>query len=82
MDVETTGVYNTDRIVEIAILTLDCDGAVTDEFETLMQPMRDVGTTWIHGIEAGMLRRMGVTRDSAERSRAAVRLEKLSRPVQ
>jgi DNA polymerase-3 subunit epsilon len=56
MDVETTGVYSTDRIVEIAILTLDCEGSVTDEFETLVQPMRDVGATWIHGIEAGMVR--------------------------
>lgn len=56
IDVETTGVYNSDRIVEIAILTLDCDGRVLDEFETLVQPLRDVGPTWIHGIEASMVR--------------------------
>ncbi|MGB3484163.1 MAG: exonuclease domain-containing protein [Mycobacterium sp.] len=56
IDVETTGVYNTDRIVEIAVLTIDCDGRVHDEFETLVHPMRDVGPTWIHGVDAGMLR--------------------------
>lgn len=56
IDVETTGVYNSDRIVEIAVLTLDCDGRVHDEFETLVQPMRDVGPTWIHGVDAGMVR--------------------------
>ena len=55
IDVETTGVYNSDRVVEIAILTLDCDGRVHDEFETLVQPLRDVGPTWIHGIEASMV---------------------------
>lgn len=56
IDVETTGLYNTDRIVEIAILTLDCDGRVHDEFETLVQPLRDVGPTWMHGVDAGMVR--------------------------
>ncbi|WP_048470751.1 exonuclease domain-containing protein, partial [Mycolicibacterium chlorophenolicum] len=53
---ETTGLYNTDRVVEIAILTLDCDGRVHDEFETLVQPLRDVGPTWIHGVDASMVR--------------------------
>src|SRR5262245_64426838 len=56
IDVETTGIYNVDRIVEVAILTLDCEGNVCDEFETMVQPLRDVGATWIHGIDAGMLR--------------------------
>lgn len=56
VDVETTGVYNNDRIVEIAVLTMDCDGRVHDEFETLVQPMRDVGPTWIHGVDASMVR--------------------------
>jgi DNA polymerase III subunit epsilon len=56
IDVETTGLYTNDRIVEIAVLTLDCDGRVHDEFETLVQPMRDVGPTWIHGVDANMVR--------------------------
>jgi DNA polymerase-3 subunit epsilon len=56
IDVETTGLYNVDRIVEVAILTLDCEGNVCDEFETMVQPLRDVGATWIHGLDAGMLR--------------------------
>ncbi|KMO71627.1 3'-5' exonuclease [Mycolicibacterium chlorophenolicum] len=65
IDVETTGVYNTDRIVEIAILTMDCDGRIHDEFETLVQPRRDVGPTWIHGIEAIMVRTAHVFADVA-----------------
>ncbi|AQA04640.1 hypothetical protein BVC93_21935 [Mycobacterium sp. MS1601] len=56
VDLETTGLYPTDRVVEIAVLTLDCDGRVHDEFETLIQPMRDVGPTWIHGVDAAMVR--------------------------
>lgn len=56
IDVETTGLYTSDRIVEIAVLILDCDGRVHDEFETLVQPMRDVGPTWIHGVDANMVR--------------------------
>lgn len=55
IDVETTGVYNVDRIVEIAILTMDCDGRIHDEFETLVQPLRDVGPTWKHGVDAAMV---------------------------
>ena len=56
VDVETTGLYNTDRIVEVAVVTLNRDGDVEEEFETLINPLRDVGPTWIHGIDAGMLR--------------------------
>jgi DNA polymerase-3 subunit epsilon len=65
IDVETTGVYNSDRIVEIAILTMDCDGRVHDEFETLVQPLRDIGPTWIHGIEASTVQRAPTFADVA-----------------
>ncbi len=56
IDVETTGLYNADRIVEIAVVTLDSSGAVTDEFDTLVNPGRDVGPTWIHQVTASMVR--------------------------
>ena len=41
-----------DRIVEIAVLRLRHDGTVEDEFETLVNPRRDVGPTEIHHITA------------------------------
>lgn len=55
IDVETTGLYTKDRVVEIAIVTLDGDGVVTDEFDTLIDPARDVGPTWIHRISPSMV---------------------------
>ena len=53
IDVETTGLYHGghDRIVEVAILRLAPDGSVVDQFETLLNPERDMGPTWLHGIE-------------------------------
>jgi len=55
VDTETTGVYPSDRIVEIACVTVDLDGRIVDEFDTLVDPQRDVGPTWIHGVTATML---------------------------
>jgi DNA polymerase-3 subunit epsilon len=56
IDVETTGLYRTDRVVEIAIVTMDAaTGTVIDEFDTLVNPLRDPGPTWIHGVSASML---------------------------
>src|SRR3712207_1818935 len=53
VDVETTGLSpRTDRIVEIGIVLLDSRGEVESEFETLINPGRDVGPTGIHGISA------------------------------
>ena len=51
---ETTGfaAQHTDRIVEIAIVRLSPGGDTLDEFETLVNPQRDVGPTHIHGISA------------------------------
>ena len=72
VDVETTGLYNSDRIVEIAIVTVDPTGKVTDEFETLTQPLRDVGATWLHGIDAGMLRDAPTFADIAQHVAARV----------
>ncbi|CDQ46379.1 exonuclease domain-containing protein [Mycolicibacterium neoaurum] len=55
IDVETTGLYRADRVVEIAIVTMDATGSVIDEFDTLINPGRDPGPTWIHGVTASML---------------------------
>jgi DNA polymerase-3 subunit epsilon len=71
-DVETTGLYNVDRIVEVAILTLDCEGNICDQFETMIQPLRDVGATWIHGLEAGMLRDAPTFADVAQHVAARI----------
>jgi len=48
-------VYPSDRVVELALVTLDLAGEIIDEFDTLIDPQRDVGPTWIHGITASML---------------------------
>ncbi|MCF6746209.1 DNA polymerase III [Blastococcus sp. KM273128] len=54
VDVETTGLSpRTDRVVEIGVVLLDDRGEVEAEFETLLNPGRDVGPTGLHGISAG-----------------------------
>lgn len=55
VDTETTGVYNSDRVVEVAIVTLTLDGDIIDEWDTLVQPGRDVSASHIHGITASMV---------------------------
>jgi hypothetical protein len=55
VDVETTGLYNVDRVLEIGVITLDEHGQVLDRFETLVNPVRDVGPVWLHGITASMV---------------------------
>lgn len=54
LDVETTGfnARGTDRIVEIAIVSMGPDGQVDDRFSSLVNPDRDIGPTHIHGITA------------------------------
>lgn len=55
VDIETTGKFNKDRVVEIAIVVLDRNLKVIDEYDTLIDPQRDVGPTHIHKITASML---------------------------
>ncbi|MEX2099955.1 MAG: exonuclease domain-containing protein [Acidimicrobiia bacterium] len=55
VDTETTGVHNSDRILEVAVVTMDLSGRVIDEWDTLVDAGRDVGPTWIHGISPSML---------------------------
>ena len=55
IDTETTGLYTSDRIVEIAILTIGLDGKIIDNWETLIQPERHIGAAEIHGITPSMV---------------------------
>ena len=52
IDVETTGFSPArgDRIVEIAIARVDARGRIEDEYVTLVNPGRDVGPVFVHGI--------------------------------
>ena len=54
VDTETTGLFSTDRIVEIACVTI-FDGEIVEEYETLLQPNRDPGPVYIHGITPSIL---------------------------
>lgn len=55
VDVKTTGLYDADRIVEVAAVTLNPRGRVVDEWDTLVNPERDVGPTHLHGVSATMV---------------------------
>lgn len=55
IDVETTGLFSGDRVVEIAVVTIDRSGTVVDEFECLTNPLRDPGPSWLHGVTPSML---------------------------
>ncbi len=53
IDIETTGLSpRSDRIVEIGLILLDDRGEVEAEFQTLVNPGRDVGPAGLHGIKA------------------------------
>ena len=54
IDVETTGLnpYRHDRIVEVAAVILIPGQGISAEFNTLINPERDIGPTRIHGITA------------------------------
>lgn len=52
IDLETTGFGKTDRILEIAIIIVE-EGKVIQEWETLVNPQRDISNSQIHGLSAG-----------------------------
>lgn len=54
IDIETTGfaAHGRDRIVELAVVTTDPDGTVTDTWHSLINPDRDPGPSHVHGIAA------------------------------
>ncbi|SDD66149.1 exonuclease domain-containing protein [Actinokineospora iranica] len=78
VDVETTGLAprRHDRIAEIAVVWVDRDGNVTDEWCTLVNPRRDLGPQRVHGIRAADARRAPVfaeiAADVADRLRGRV----------
>jgi DNA polymerase-3 subunit epsilon len=56
IDLETTGFApQSERVVEVAVVVLDAEGAEVDAFCTLVDPERDPGPTHVHGITAEML---------------------------
>jgi len=54
VDLETTGLFTGrgDRVLEIAVVHVDEAGAITGEWQTLVNPSRDLGPQRIHGIVA------------------------------
>lgn len=53
IDVETTGLFpGSHRIAEIAVVHVEPDGTVSNRWETLVNPQRDLGPQHIHGIRA------------------------------
>ncbi|CAM5434230.1 DEDDh family exonuclease [Streptomyces tanashiensis] len=55
VDVETTGLALDDRIVSAAVYRLDAQGNVEDHWYTLVNPERDPGPVWIHGLTSDVL---------------------------
>ncbi|MFD4373238.1 DEDDh family exonuclease [Streptomyces sp. NPDC058486] len=55
VDVETTGLARDDRIVSAAVYRLDAQGEVEDHWYTLVNPERDPGPVWIHGLTSDVL---------------------------
>ncbi len=54
IDLETTGLspWRNDRIVEIGVVVMSLNGQTLTEYETLINPNRDLGPSRIHGIFA------------------------------
>lgn len=56
VDVETTGFGKSDKICEIAIVNISPETfEIIDEFETLVNPKRDIGAVHVHRITASMV---------------------------
>jgi DNA polymerase-3 subunit epsilon len=55
VDVETTGLARDDRIISAAVYRLDARGEVEDHWYTLVNPERDPGPVWIHGLTSDAL---------------------------
>ncbi|MGW5327763.1 DEDDh family exonuclease [Streptomyces sp. NPDC004014] len=55
VDVETTGLARDDRIISAAVYRLDAQGEVEDHWYTLVNPERDPGPVWIHGLTSEVL---------------------------
>jgi DNA polymerase-3 subunit epsilon len=56
IDFETTGLSSKlDRVIEVGVVRTDIDGKILAEYTTLINPMRDIGPTYIHGVSAGQV---------------------------
>jgi DNA polymerase III subunit epsilon len=66
VDVETTGLARDDRIISAAVYRLDARGEVEDHWYTMVNPERDPGPVWIHGLTSEMLRGAPLFHDIAE----------------
>jgi DNA polymerase III subunit epsilon len=73
VDVETTGLARDDRIISAAVYRLDARGEVEDHWYTTVNPERDPGPVWIHGLTSEALEGAPLFRDVAEEF--ATRLE-------
>lgn len=66
IDVETTGLFpGSHRIAEIAVVHVEPDGTVSNRWETLVNPDRDLGPQHIHGIRAADILHAPVFEDIA-----------------
>lgn len=76
VDVETTGLGRSDRVISAGVYQLDADGEVTDHWYTLVNPERDPGPVWIHGLTDEVLSGAPtfpqIAEDLAERLRGRV----------
>ncbi|MDQ0990141.1 DEDDh family exonuclease [Streptomyces sp. V3I7] len=66
VDVETTGLARHDRIISAAVYRLDARGEVEDHWYTLVNPERDPGPVWIHGLTSETLEGAPLFADIAE----------------
>lgn len=66
VDVETTGLARDDRIISAAVYRLDERGEVEDHWYTLVNPERDPGPVWIHGLTSDVLEGAPLFADIAE----------------
>ncbi|MFF4395472.1 DEDDh family exonuclease [Streptomyces sp. NPDC001480] len=66
VDVETTGLARDDRIISAAVYRLDARGEVEDHWYTLVNPERDPGPVWIHGLTSEVLEGAPLFTDIAE----------------
>ncbi|MFD6322287.1 DEDDh family exonuclease [Streptomyces sp. NPDC058442] len=73
VDVETTGLARDDRIVSAGVYRLDARGEVEDHWYTVVDPQRDPGPVWIHGLTSEALEGAPLFGDIAEEF--ATRLE-------
>lgn len=73
VDVETTGLGRDDRIVSAAVYRLDARGDVEDQWYSPVNPERDPGPVWIHGLTREAL--AGAPRFPEIADALAIRLE-------